>query len=412
MNDASAAPASRAPNAAGPGSWGVVLACFVCQLGLGYAYLFSPLLREVTADLGWSRAEFAAARAPYFFVLAGASALLGHWSVRFGARPILVVSALCLGATFWLMSGMERLSELYLANLLYGLFMAGLGDVVVAGVLTRHVAQRRGLALGVALAASNVGGMLVPLLFAALVEADGWRSALQVLAAAGTVVILPFAWIAGTPARSAPGAGANDAGAHHDALELRAALRTRTFWILLFALAGYFFYFVGMNDSFISLLTDAGMTRVEAAGYYAAAVGAGGLSKLLVGLLADRLAPKTALIIDYGLLLASSLCLTFLPDQPFLLLFLVSYGLGVAARDVVYPLVIASSFGERTMARIYGVMLLPLAIAGPLGSVVTQAVYDRTGSYDPAFVGYALLNLVVLASLVWVRSELRPRGRR
>jgi nitrate/nitrite transporter NarK len=224
----------------------------------------------------------------------------------------------------------------------------------------------------------------------------------------GTVVILPFAWIAGKPAGRGSASPQLAGSAGIDALELRAALRTRTFWILLFALAGYFFYFVGMNDSFISLLTDAGMTRVEAAGLYAAAVGAGGLSKLLVGLVADRLAPKTTLIIDYGLLLASSLCLTFLPDQPFLLLFLLSYGLGVAARDVVYPLVTASCFGERTMARIYGVMLLPLAIAGPLGSVVTQTVYDRTGSYEPAFVGYALLNLVVLASLVWVRSELRP----
>jgi hypothetical protein len=62
----------------------IVLGCFLCQLGVGFTYLFSPLLREVTADLGWTRATFAAARGPYLFAIAAASPFVGHLTGRYG----------------------------------------------------------------------------------------------------------------------------------------------------------------------------------------------------------------------------------------------------------------------------------------------------------------------------------------
>lgn len=64
----------------------IVLGCFLCQLGVGFTYLFSPLLREVTADLGWTRADFAAARGPYLFVIALGSPFVGQLTWRFDAR--------------------------------------------------------------------------------------------------------------------------------------------------------------------------------------------------------------------------------------------------------------------------------------------------------------------------------------
>lgn len=385
----------------------VVVACFVCQLGLGYAYLFSPLLREVTEDLGWSRAEFAAARAVYFPVLAVGSALAGRLTVRFGARPILLASSVCLGATFWLMSGIQRPVELYLVNVLYGLFMAGLGDVVIGGVVTRWIERGRGAALGFAYAASNLGGMLLAPIFAALTSAVGWREALQILAIGGAVAVLPFAYVAG---QRAPGDDEGGDRARAAALGLGAALRTRSFWALGFALLLFFAYFVSVNDAFFPVMMDAGMSRGEAAGWYSTAIGFGWLAKMGTGLVADRVSPKTGLALDCALLGASAVFLLGVPDQPWLWAFVVSYGLAVAARDVVYPLVVGFSFGMRTMPEVYGALMLALAIGGPVGSFLTQLAYDVAGSYRPAFVAYAALNLLVLGSLAFVRRELPPHA--
>ena len=382
---------------------GVVFACFVCQLGLGYMYLFGPLLPEVTAELGWTRAEFAAARWFYFGVLGSGLTVVGHLTARVGERLVLVVATVLIAVSFLLLARISELWHLYAANALFGVAMVGLSDVVIAGVVTNWLRRKRGLGLGIAFAASNVAGLIIPRTFAALADSGDWRSALGTLAVIGPACILPFAWLAGTRAPTADGPATTHAGA--TALDLREAMATRSFWLLLLSLSAYFFFFVGMNDAFVASFLDAGMSRTDATDLYVAAVGAGGISKIGVGLVADRIAPHRGLVIDFGLLALSSVLLFFLPAQPFLALFLVSYGLGVAARDVVFPLVVGDVFGEATVPRIYGAMSIALMFAGPFGSQLTQSIFDRTGSYESAYTIYAVATSLMLVSLVWVRRE-------
>ena len=393
----------------------VVAACFVCQLGLGYTYLFSAVLPEATAELGWTRAEFSSGRVPYFLMTALGGLAAGQWTVRFGARPVLVVGALALAAALALLSRMQDLATYWVAQLLYGLFMAGLGDVAIAGVLTAWVERWRGLAMGFVYAASNVAGFVVPLIFARGVEADGWRPTLLAMGLAGGAAILPFAWIAG---RRAPGhgsralaSGGSDSPRTRSAvsrsLSTAEALRTRSFWLLAVGIFTFFVFFLGMNDAFVAFMLDLGMSRSEAALIYGLATGLGGLSKLAAGALGDWLPPKATLLADHALLVASALLLLALPQRAALWAFLACYGFGIAARDVVYPLAIGFCFGERTMPAIYGALMMALMVAAPLGSWIASSVRDATGSYTPAFAGFALMNAAVLGSLLFVRRELR-----
>jgi MFS family permease len=380
----------------------------MCQLGLGYTYLFSAVLPEATAELGWTRAEFSSGRWPYFATTALGGLAAGHWTVRFGARPVLVMGALSLAAALTLLSRMQDLVTFWVAQIFYGLFMAGLGDVAIAGVLTSWVRGARGAAMGFVYAASNIAGFFVPQAFAAGAATRGWRATLLWMGAAGAGSILPFAWIAGRrfPAQRQDGAGRAATNPAALALSLTQALGTRTFWLLAFTIFGFFFFFLGMNDAFVSFLNDLGMSREEAARHYGIATGAGGVSKLLAGWLGDRLPPKTALAVDHALLALAALLVLALPASPALLFpFLAAYGFAIAARDVVYPLALAHCFGERTMPAIYGAVMMSLLVAAPLGSMVTSRVRDVAGSYEPAFAGFAVLNLAMLAALYFVRRE-------
>lgn len=388
----------------------VVAACFVCQLGLGYTYLFSAVMPEATAELGWTRAQFSSGRWPYFLMSALGGLAAGQWTVRFGARPVLITGALSLASGLALLSRTHDLATFWLSQALYGLFMAGLGDIAIAGVLTAWVPSGRGKAMGLVYAASNVAGFFVPQVFARGVPLYGWRATVLWMGLAGGAAILPFAWLAG---RRAPGHGlppANLRAAADDSaqefMSLREALRTRSFWLLIFAVFGFFFFFVGMNDAFVSFLLDLGMTPGQAARYYGLAIGAGGLSKLAAGALGDWLHPRTGLLIDHGLLALASLLTLALPNQPLFFAFLVVYGFAIAMRDIVYPLAIGFCFGERSMPAIYGAVMMTLLLAAPLGSSVTSLVRDLTGSYQPAFAGFSVLNLIVLGALWFVRREL------
>ena len=381
----------------------------MCQLGLGYTYLFSAILPEATAELGWTRAQFSSGRIPYFLMTGLGGLAAGQWTVRFGARRVLVAGALCLAGALALLSRMQDLATYWAAQVLYGLFMAGLGDVAIAGVLTAWVQRGRGVAMGFVYAASNLAGSLMPSIFAYGVGVRGWRATLLAMGLVGGAAILPFAWIAGrrAPVSAAAAAGARqrEPAAGDRALLISEAMRTRSFWLLATGLFCFFVFFLGMNDAFVAFMGDLGMSRSEANALYGLATGAGGLSKLAAGFFADRLPAKLTLLADHALLVVSALLLLALPSSAALSCFLVCYGFGIAARDVVYPLVIGACFGERTMPAIYGALMLALMVAAPLGSWISSTVRDVTGSYTPAFAGYALMNAAALASLLFIRPE-------
>jgi nitrate/nitrite transporter NarK len=73
---------------------------------------------------------------------------------------------------------------------------------------------------------------------------------------------------------------------------------------------------------------------------------------------------------------------------------------------VVTPLIIAHCFGSRNLAQIYGLLMLTILI-GPLGGTFAGWVFDRTGSYQPAFLTFAATNAATFAMLWLVRDERR-----
>jgi MFS family permease len=392
----------------------VVLGCLVCQMGLGYGYVFGPLAKDLLDEFGWTRAQYSAARLPQLAVMAAVSPLVGILTVRFGARPILIASTALLGVAFAGISGITSLWQLYALIMLQGLVVTGLGDISVGQVVARWATKSRGLALGIVYTGSNLGGSLMTRLAAWLADRESWRAAFAILGVGGVAVMLPCAfWLVRdrTP-RAEPGptvAPAElSAPAEHE-LDLRAALRTRSFWILAGSLFSFFFYFVGMLEHLVLFLTDEGMPRDEATAYFSNAILLGMASKIGFGWVADRIPHRTAMLLDYGLLALSSLLLLALPDPALVIPFILTYGIATAARDVVTPLVIVECFGVRHLAAIYGAIMLALFPGGGFGPLFAAMVHDRTGSYDAAFAVFAGMNLVAFASLFLLRRE-RERG--
>ena len=115
----------------------VVFGCLVCQLGLGYGYVFGPLAPDILAEFDWTRTAYSSARAPQLFVIALASPLIGFAVVRAGSRAVLVSGAVSLALCYVLLSRMQDLWHLYALIGLQGLAVAGLGDISVGQVVTR-----------------------------------------------------------------------------------------------------------------------------------------------------------------------------------------------------------------------------------------------------------------------------------
>ena len=249
--------------------------------------------------------------------------------------------------------------------------------------------------------------MAVAVAGAALTQGS-WRHALLAIGAVGLLVMLPIGFATLRDRDAAAVAPDGSAPTARDAaldLDARAALRTRSFWILTVTLLSFWLYFIAMLDHLVLFLTDEGVQ--DARSYFGHAILLGILGKLGFGWIADRLRAKRAMLLDYGLLAASSLLLLVLPEPTLLILFVVTYGLSVAARDVVTPLCVIHCFGVKDLARIYGLLMLTLLPGGTLGPIFAGVVHDRTGSYELAFQLFAVLNVVSFVLLMFLRDE-RP----
>lgn len=403
----------------GRAAW-VVLGCLVCQMGLGFGYAFGPLAGDMLAELGWSRAELSSGRAPQLWVIALASPLVGAATTRFGARTVLGVSALLLALGYAGIAGMQSWWQLTCFWSVVGLGVAGLGDIAVGGVVTQWVRRGRGFALGIVYAGSNLGGSIATRAVAFAADQASWREAMLWVCGGGGLLLLPFALFAVRDRSQAADAGAGPAivegggaapaaEALGDDVPVRDAVRTRSFWILTLTLFSFWLYFLALLDHLVLFLTDAGLPRDAASAHLSNAIALGIVSKLGFGWVADRMRPKSSLLLDYGLLTASSLALLLLPAPELVWLFVVSFGFATAARDVVTPLIVTHCFGVRSLPQIYGLLMLTLLPGGTLGPIFAGAVHDATGSYAIAFGTFAALNALSWLALTQVRDE---RGQR
>jgi MFS family permease len=390
----------------------VVLGALLCQMGLGFAYVLSPLAGDIIDEFGWSRTMYSAARAPQLFVIAAMSPVVGALAIRFGALAVLAAGAGSLGFAFLLFGAMQDLWQMYALVMLLGISVAALGDIAAGQLVMRWIDRGRGLALGLVYTGSNLGGWLIVPFAVGIASRSSWREACTALGAAALLVMLPAALLlirepaAGRNPKSgeSPPAAQIPIGSDLD-LDLSAALRTRSFWILAGALFSFFFFFLGVLDFLVLFLTDSGLTKQAASRYFGHGLGIGIAAKLTLGLVADRISHKSVLLLDYGLLTLSSVLLIALPDKASIWGFVACFFFATAARDVVYPLIISSCFGSRYLAKIYGSLMLTLAPGGALGPVFAAMVHDHFGNYRVAFYAFALLNLISLGALCLVRNE-------
>jgi MFS family permease len=395
----------------------LVFGCMVCQMGAGFFYASRALAPDVIADLGWTRTMWSTGMAPMLFVSSIGQAFVGAACIRFGVRPVVVASSLCLIAAFGVLTTMHSYAQFYVAMMLLALGNAGIGDVSIGGVITRWFERGRGIALGFAFVGSNIGAVIFVHAIASAATWTSWRQATFAVALGGGLLILPFAFFVVRDPRPGEGllaAVADDpqedvvATASAASLTLRAAIRQPAFWIFFHTIFCYALVQLGMIDHLILYLTDLGYSKVEAAGALELTVGAGIVSKLSAGVIAQRFSAKRVLVINTVVLTVSLALVPFASDPRILTIFGLLFGVSVAARDVLVPLFVAEIFGARYFAQIFGALMIAFFPGGGLGPLALARVHDVLGSYRPGFAACVVLLATAAIGLAFVRSEREP----
>ena len=180
-----------APPATFHWAWIVLAVCFVnlfvnFSARLGYGVV----LPEMIGDLGFTRTDAGSIFNAYLFTYILLTPLAGHLTDRFGARLVITVCSLILGAGLLLMGRVDSLLLACLAYAVVGLGATGMWTPVITVVQRWFAPHRRGLALGILSTGYGLGFAAMGAAFPWIVQHFTWRHAWYFTGAAALVMVL------------------------------------------------------------------------------------------------------------------------------------------------------------------------------------------------------------------------------
>jgi MFS family permease len=372
----------------------------ILMIVYGAQYSFGVFLKPVLTEFGWTRAVTAAAYSINFMSWGLWSILIGRVADRFGPRLVVTVSGLLVSCSYLLMSQITALWQIYLVY--GGLLSLGVAGsfVPLLSTIARWFITTRGLASGIVTAGIGVGVIFMPPLANYLITSYSWRTSFMGVGLIALVMPVISQFLKREPTESVM--HRNDEP--HDTksilairgLSLHQAIRTRQLWLIsgMSFILGVCVHTVMVH--IVAYATDEGISANIAATILSVVGIVSTVSKVGMGSAIDRFRCKPVWIAVGILMLVSFAILQWSGVLGVLYAFAVSFAVSYAGFAAAQSPTIAEYFGLRAHGTIYGVNLFGTAIGGAIGPYITGLIYDRTGSYNPAFVGCATICILAI----------------
>lgn len=298
----------------------------------------------------------------------------GRFSEIYGFRAMAVIGSVILPTGLFLASFAQETWHLVLTQgILYGL---GAGCIYYPAltVLTHYFYKRRGLAMGIAVSGSGIGGLVLAPVTQKLIDVLEWRRAIQIVALICFVVLAASAAVL-KPLIPAKRKGGLDFTLFKDGVFLRLYL------LGIFMTFGYLIPYTFMAVQAQSI----GLTVQDAATCILAANGMSALGRISMGYLGDKIGQIHILILSNMVSSLSQLVLWPLANSfPTLLVFSCVYGYFSGAFFTAFPLVTAHFYGESRLASVAGMLFSCYAIGNLSGAPIAGALVDAIRTDDPA----------------------------
>jgi MFS family permease len=325
-----------------------------------------------------------------------------------------VVTAACLltGLGFLLMSLTSALWHFYLFFGILAGFGAGAAYIAPVATVPRWFTRRRGLALGIMLAAMGAGQMAMPPLFADLLTRYGWQYSYVVAGATVLIIGLPAALLlkhsppAGHPSETVR---VGDPTTGQEIWSTGKMLRSPQFWLLsaVWLFAAFSLQMVMVH--IVPFATDQGISLDTAARLLTLYGGVVIVSRIGVGWISDLLGNRATYL---GCLLLQMGALVILAGAGDLWTFRVAaaiFAAGYGGGASVFPKIVADIFGLRVIGVVLGLVGLGWSLGAGLGPFLGGLLFDLSGEYFAAFLTGAVVLALALALVVILFRITKPQ---
>jgi sugar phosphate permease len=377
-----------------------VLAASVVAMAFGSGvsfWAFGLYVEPLESEFGWSRAQVSLGFSSALLVSGLAGPLVGWWIDVRGPRSAIIIGAVLTALTYLLLATTATLWQWYLYQSINAVFRQMMFFIPFQALVSRWFDRKRGVALSILATGFSLGGFLVVPLMGLVIDEVDWDGSFVFSAVATAVVFLPIGLfiIKNSPADvgALMDGAVRVAGAPPPAaatgVPLRIALRTPLFWALAFGLMLFFFGMFGWLVHQVPFYESEGLSRRAATLIVSLAAGAGIITRLTFGVLADRVRQFELVAMGLALVLGAAMTTLLLNSSPAGIgLFLVFWIIGTGGGPMMEALLLTRAFGVAYFATILGAVVVVETIGQILSPTIAGAVFDATGSYDWALAMY------------------------
>jgi len=375
----------------------------IMTIGASAMYVVPVILPAVQADFGVSRA---AASTPYSLLMIGygiGGFLMGRLADRRGLPLPLTLGGVFLGLGFVLAASARDMTMFTIAH---AVFMGLLGSSVTFSPLLADTslwwAKRRGIAVAVCASGNYLGGAIWPPVVQHFVETSGWRATYvgMGIVCGGAMVLLALAM-----RRRPPALAADDPATATTAGSSRPFGLSPVAAQVMLCIAGLACC-VAMSMPQVHIVAycaDLGYGPARGATMLALMLGAGIVSRLVSGLICDRIGGLRTLLL--GSALQGVALLLFLPFDGLASLYVISVLFGLFQGGIVpsYAIIVREHFPAREAGTRVGAVIMCTLVGMALGGWMSGRIFDFTGSYRAAFlngIAWNALNLTVVTLLL------------
>ncbi len=387
--------------------WRLLAAIVLGTIGGVGLWSIVVVLPEVQREFGVGRAG---ASLPYTVMTLGfavGGVVMGRVADRFGVIWPVLCGSLCMALGYVLVSMAGSLGAF---TLWYALLIGAFGSCAVFAPLVADTShwfeRRRGIAVALAASGNYFAGAIWPPVLQHFIESHGWRATHVGVGIFCLVTMLPLLLMlrrkspvhaSGTP-RPAP------------RFPPVALPRAVVQWALVAAGICCCVAMSMPQVHIVAYCVDLGYGATRGAEMLALMLGAGIISRLASGFIADRIGGLRTLTLS-SVLQGVALAL-YVPFDGLVSLYIISAIFGLFQGGLVpcYAIVVRENFppdqaGTR-VAMAFSSTLLGMA----LGGWMSGAIFDATGSYTAAVLNGLLWNAMNLCICGWMLSREKPRA--
>lgn len=374
--------------------WVVMISC--CLIMLGTMGIMSGgsigvYMTPAAEALGTTRTAIAVYDTIRTLVMALFQSVAAILFKKYDARITVSIAALFCGGGAIVIGLMNSVAGWYVGAVLNGIGLSFICYMLIPIVINNWFHASMGLAAGIAMSCSGLGGAIFAPIVGSLIKSYSWNTAIMITGAiGGAISILSAALLLRTrpedkgllPYGYQAGATAATAEDDHKGLSVKEALRSPYFYIIILSIMLIYFY-----GSFQIHITNYAVSvgfPIDLASRVASLMMIGLVAgKIILGFVNDRLGGLATLGAAVILVLAAVITLVTSHGNPtpvFIGAFLV--GMSAGSLQLVPPMLIRGSMGNKDYGKLYGYAATVGVLVSSIAAPVYAAILEATGTYN------------------------------